>query len=184
MDSLRQEMLEAQKRRADLIKWKLLLVSALAATGLGLTNSPSVPYIELILCCIPFVCAYADVLCHHQGLIVIVIAEFIRSQAAKADDSDVAEYEKFALIVRQIPYKKGKISAYDLERRNLKWASIIFSASIAVYAVTQHKPTSVAIFISGISGVFLSIWVQRSYEIRRDKIRKISSQLGNQGKDV
>lgn len=179
MDSLRQEMLEAQKRRADLMKWKLLLVSALAATGLGLTNSPSVPYIELVLCCIPLVCAYVDVLCHHQGLIVIVIAEFIRSQAQiKADDSDVAKYEKFALIVRQIHYKKGTISAYDLERRNLKWASVIFSASIAVYAATQYKATSVAIFISGISGVFLSFWVQRSYEIRRDKIREISSQLG------
>ncbi len=180
MDSLRQEMIEAQKRRADIIKWKLVLVSVLAATGLGLTNSPSVPYIELVLCCIPFVCAYVDILCHHQGLIIIVIAEFIRSRAkTKADNSDIAEYEEFALRVRQISHGKGKISAYDLERRNLKWASILFSASIAVYAATQYKQTSVPIFISGISGVFLSLWVQRSYEIRRDKIREINSQLGN-----
>ena len=177
MDSLRQEILEAQKRRAELIKWKLLLVSTLAATGLGLTNSPSVPYVELVLCCIPFVCAYVDSLCYHQGLVLVVIGEFIRARAdARTDAQDITEYEKFSLKVRQISYRNGKISAYDLERLNLRWSSLIFSASMAIYAITQHRNTSVPILFSGTIGILLTLLIQSSYETRRDKIREISEQ--------
>jgi hypothetical protein len=70
MEILRQEIIEAQKIRAELNKWKLLIVSALTAVGLGLTESRSVPYAELVLCGIPFACAYVDLLHYHQGLII------------------------------------------------------------------------------------------------------------------
>jgi hypothetical protein len=175
MDSLRQEILEAQKRRADLIKWKLLLVSTLAATGLGLTNSPSVPYSELVLCCIPFVCAYVDSLCCHQALVINVIGEFIRTRSdSKTDTQDIIEYEKFALKVRQISYRKRKISAYDLERLNLRWSSLIFSALTAIYAIIQHRNTSIPIFISGAIGILLTLLIQSIYETRRNKIREVN----------
>ena len=52
MEKLGTELVEAQKARTDFIKWKLLLVSGLGAAGLGFTKSPSVPYADLILCCI------------------------------------------------------------------------------------------------------------------------------------
>jgi hypothetical protein len=68
MDSLRSELIETQKVRTDLIKWKLILVSVLAATGLGFTEIKSVPYAEVVLCCIPFVCAYVDLQCASLSL--------------------------------------------------------------------------------------------------------------------
>ena len=178
MKLLRQELNGAQQRQAELLRWKLLLVSALAATGLGLTNSPTVPHIELILCCIPFVCAYVDILYYDQSLIIIGIAEFTRSCLTPDDENlGLIEYEKFALSLREIPYKNKTIGAYDLNKINLKWASIIFSVAIAIYAATQyHKSTSIAIFISGIIGILLSFWVTRSYEIRVKQIRELGNQ--------
>lgn len=182
MDSLRQEILEAQNRRADLIKWKLLLVSALAATGLGLTNAPNIPYIELVLCCIPFVCAYVDSLCYHQALILVVIGEFIRSRAKsskenpeQSDFQDISQYEIFSLQVRELPYRNKTISAYDLEKINLKWSSLIFSTFLIIYSISQYSRLTYApIFVSGIIGIFLTIFIQKSYNIRRDKIRVVS----------
>ena len=176
MDSLRQEIQQSQQRRADLIKWKLVLVSVLGATGLGLTNSPNVPYAELVLCGIPFVCTYVDLLCQHHALNLVVIGEFIRSQESGSDIAEV-KYEKFSLAVRQIPLKKRMVSAYDLERINIIWSSIVFSASIVVYAAIQPKLTTIPIVLAGCFGVILSLWVQKMYRIRRDVVRRMSTQF-------
>ena len=178
MKLLRQELNGAQQRQAELLKWKLLLVSALAATGLGLTNSSTAPHIELVLCCIPFVCAYVDILYHDQSLIIIGIAEFTRScLTLGGENTDLIEYEKFALALRQMRYKRRTIGAYDLNKINLKWASILFSVSIIIYAFTQYnKATSIAIGISGIIGIFLSLWITGIYEIRVKRVRGLRNQ--------
>ena len=64
MEPLRNEIIESQKARTDLMKWKFILVSGLGAAGLGFTGKSDDSTIEhvtiLVLCCIPFVCAYVD----------------------------------------------------------------------------------------------------------------------------
>src|SRR2546421_9370237 len=67
------EIIEAQKIRSDLLKWKIIVVAALGATGLGLSTQ-SLAYTDLVLCCIPFVCAYLDLLCRHLSLRIRVIS--------------------------------------------------------------------------------------------------------------
>jgi hypothetical protein len=76
---LRQEHIDAQKKRVKLIQWKLVVVATLGATALGFTGSNAAPNSDLVLCCIPFVCCYADALIYHNGIISHVIGEFIRN---------------------------------------------------------------------------------------------------------
>ena len=62
----RTEIVEAQKGRTDLLKWKLILVAALGALGLGINGfskdaKPALS-LDLALCLIPLVCVYVDLL--------------------------------------------------------------------------------------------------------------------------
>ena len=78
------------------MKWKLLLVSGLGAAGLGFSEHSGTFRAELVLCCIPFVCAYVDLVCNHLSLRIRVIGKFISSTAI--EDNTIAcikEYEKF-----------------------------------------------------------------------------------------
>lgn len=98
MDTLRTEVVEAQKARNDFIKWKLLLVSGLGAAGLGFTRSLTLPNADLVLCCIPFVCAYVDLMCRHLSLRIVVIGEYIRSMdSEKREILNLIEYEKLQM---------------------------------------------------------------------------------------
>ena len=184
METLREELRDSQQVRTELIKWKLLLVSVLAATGLGLTDSPAVPYIQLVLCCIPFVCAYVDLLLYHETIKVHVISEFMRSKASSfADETNksLSEYEQFSWKLRELSDERGrKFSAFDLEPYVISWASIIFSIAVAAYGILQFaQPISRATIAAGIIGIILTIWVRRSYLSRRRAIRLFFEKSNN-----
>ena len=176
MEIMRQEIIEAQKTRTELNKWKLVIVSTLTAIGLGLTDLHSIPYAELVLCGIPFACAYVDLLHYHQGLIISVIGEFMRSNITDLTDetnSDLAKYEQYTWQMRKLSDKRGnKISVFDLERYAVSWSSTFLSMAIVVYAVIRYEQsTSIAIALSGLIGTMMIIWVRRSYQARRDALR-------------
>src|SRR6266545_2298754 len=77
MELLRQEVLEAEKARSDLLKWKSVLVAGLAAVALGLKDGGR-PH-RVILVGVPLVCVYVELLCHHLNLRIQLIASFMRS---------------------------------------------------------------------------------------------------------
>ncbi|MDM8524881.1 hypothetical protein QUF80_16045 [Desulfococcaceae bacterium HSG8] len=171
MDALRDEIISSQKSRFDLMKWKLVLVSTLSATGLGLKGSPTFPHVELILFCIPFVCVYIDLLCHHYALNTHVIGQFIRTSEGD-EDKNMIEYEMFAKSVRKLGNKK--ISAYDFERWALNWSSLFISFLIIIFSIYNKKLTSIAIAASGIMGILMTIIFQESYNVRRKKILELN----------
>lgn len=87
--SLRSEIVESIKIRADFLKWKMLLIAVLGAAALGLTsNNHGAPE---LLGFVPLVCAYADILCIHTDLRIFVIAKFLRD----GPDAASAHYERF-----------------------------------------------------------------------------------------
>lgn len=119
MDKLHEEKLESQKHRNELNRWKIIVVSTLSAIGLGLTGDISKDnqvFIspQLVLCLIPLLCAYIDLLYFHDGLIINVIASFVRLKSPREDSvsqtagnsSDdkllMVEYELFTKVVRKI----------------------------------------------------------------------------------
>jgi hypothetical protein len=78
MQTLREEILQAQRTRSDLLKWKLGLVGVIGSIGLGLAGSRVPTHADLVLCAIPFVCVYVDLLCRHLSLRMIVVGAFFR----------------------------------------------------------------------------------------------------------
>ena len=74
------------------LKWKLILVAALGAVGLGFSNRNTVvPNAYLVLLLIPLVCFYVDLLCKHMSLRIIVIGAFLQFGSKEED----AAYERF-----------------------------------------------------------------------------------------
>lgn len=177
MDILRQELIETQKARSELIKWKLLLVSALGATGLGFAKSDSNINVEVLLCCIPFVCAYVDSQYVNLSLRIMGIATFFRELAPHVGVSRaLSEYEKFMDLARgNIRESHVKLGRHSPQSWNVRTSSILFSGLIALYALAsfmfrQAKPNiwlALAMFLAGIGGVVFDLWLFRDSRTRR-----------------
>ncbi|OGD69619.1 hypothetical protein A3E89_01940 [Candidatus Campbellbacteria bacterium RIFCSPHIGHO2_12_FULL_35_10] len=80
VDPLRAEIIESQKARIDLLKYKLIAIAALGSIGLGLgSNRPE--NAPLILALIPLVCLYVDLLCYHNTMRILVIGQFFKKNS-------------------------------------------------------------------------------------------------------
>ena len=86
--------LEAQKTQAEFLKWKLIAVASVAAVALGFAGPEQrhVSGARMLVCLIPLICAYVDLLSLHIVVRIIVIAAFLR----KCNDA----YETFVYSVR------------------------------------------------------------------------------------
>lgn len=81
----REEIIDIEKSRVDLMKWKLILVGGFAAFGLE--------KLPAIIVLIPFICVYVDALCYQQNLKIFVISKFITQRRQRNLHMDV-EYEE------------------------------------------------------------------------------------------
>ena len=104
MEIYRQELIETQKARTALLKWKIGIVSVLAAVGLGImfenwTSSQR----GLLLCFIPLACLYVDMLHMSLGLRIRGIAMFFRKKAiyVNPETEHFRDYEQFMHDVRK-----------------------------------------------------------------------------------
>lgn len=106
-EKLPDEILEAQKTRSELLRWKLLLCAALGSAGLGLASGASASFIGL-LALIPLACTYVDLLCTNINLRMIFIG---RHLSAEGDP-----YELFVekhRIVYCLQMVQGKVQQMD-----------------------------------------------------------------------
>lgn len=139
MSGLRDEIIESEKIRSDLLKWKLIGVAGLGAAGLGLNEASQHIDSYLILPLIPPVCFYIDLLCRHTSLRILVIASFARSTADAEDHS----YECF---VKNLRSKAGAGSGdskgmiFALEDWALEWSTIALSVMIAGLGFLAQHP--------------------------------------------
>jgi len=158
ISKLPEEIRETQKSRSDLLKWKLVLVAILGATGFGLMDKASP--VPILLALIPLVCLYVDLLCTHFNLRQIVIGAFFRTVQRDA-------YESFVQINRK---------AFTLEDWALYWSTI---AACAVVALTGGCMLSAAGFLisnspwdrlvpgvligAGVLGILISLLTRRRF---------------------
>jgi hypothetical protein len=81
IEKLRDEIVESQKARTDLMKWKLILVAAVGAAAFGIGSNAATgsdpPFVLLAL--IPWICLYVDAICIHNDLRIMAIARFLRT---------------------------------------------------------------------------------------------------------
>ena len=160
------EIIESQKARSDLLKWKVVVVGALAATGLGLvkTRGPGQRYADLVLCAIPIIAAYIDLLCRHLSLRILVIGAYRRK--ARVRD----EYEDFAELARNR-------NAFQLEDAAVLFSSLLFSLALMATApplgLEPKLPHGWAVAVSGAAGVVFAVGSEIAYRMRKNAIDAI-----------
>jgi hypothetical protein len=157
MEILRQEIIEAQKIRAQFVQWKLTLVAVLAGVGLGFYPSIA-SHSTAVLILIPFVCVYVDVCVRHLNLRVLIIAEFLRSTRHGATEKYFAEYEDFCYTKRR---------AFKLEDLVFQWSSIFLSAFVATVPILFREEnanlSSLFFYVAGGGGIIVAILVEWFY---------------------
>jgi hypothetical protein len=164
LGQLATEVVEAQKIRADYLKWKIVVVAALFGTGLGLvkTEGNAQRYADLVLCVIPMMTAYVDTLCLHVTLRIAVIGAFRRNNLAP--DDPYREYEEFTASAR-------KRRVFWLDRVALVGSSEMFALALLFGPplIEPNLPHQGAIRVSGLIGVLLTAalfavfwWLQRT----------------------
>jgi len=127
---LRTEIIESQKARIDLLKFKLIAVAALGSVGLGLGEYHSwlQEGLDVILCIIPFVCIYIDFLCYHNTMRILVIGQFL---AFKNDG--------YEIYISELGGNNKKYNGagyyFELEDFSLEWSSVLLSALLSIYGV-------------------------------------------------
>lgn len=102
MEKLRDEILQSESVRTDLLKWKLALVGAIGAAGLGFAGSEDLGHADLVLCAIPPLCVYVDLLCLHLNLKMLVIGTFLRQWTAGETGNELRDYERFVEKARRM----------------------------------------------------------------------------------
>ena len=75
IEKLSDEILESQKTRTNLLRWKLIICAILGAAGLGLGEYSKSTYTLLAL--IPLACVYVDLLCANTNLRIILIGRYL-----------------------------------------------------------------------------------------------------------
>jgi hypothetical protein len=171
MDQLREEIMEAQQARADLLKWKLVIVAAVGGVGLGL--STSTPASPLVLILIPLACFYVDLLCQHLNLRIQLIAQFMRLVGYPNDDKDsplMSKYERYVLIMARSPE-----DVFRLESWALRWSTLALSALVGLYGVWlaiagPEAAVGAALIGFGAAGIPLANVTDRLYSERRTRI--------------
>ena len=78
MITLRTELIEAQKARSDLMKWKPLIVAGVGGAALGFSgNNDAAANAHFALAVLPLACAYVDLLCRSLSLRTKAVGLFI-----------------------------------------------------------------------------------------------------------
>jgi len=176
---LRSEIVETQKVRSDLLKWKLIITAVLGAAGLGLSKDLQITAeARYLLCLIPLVCQYVDMLCKNLNMRTYVISRYILSE------NRTKSYETFAQEARAMDkidfsweffwgYKKKKIDAYALEDIALQWSTRVLSTMVIILGFHFYPikngvldPSWWVFIVSGGGGLILSFITEYIYQRR------------------
>jgi hypothetical protein len=117
---LAEEILDAEKARTDLLRWKLFIVASLGAAGLGLMEKYAA--FPLLLALIPLVCLYVDLLCDNLNMRILVIAAYFRRCGNG--------YERFAADC-------GSKGVFKLEEWAILWSTVVLSFMIGLFGLSN-----------------------------------------------
>jgi len=171
---LRSEIVESEKARMDFLKWKLIAVAALGAIGLGFSKQDGYPLIAsaYVLCIIPFVCAYVDLLCYHNDIRILVIGKFLSHTGDP--------YEKYVEALGDTWKQKGSEQKekgveyfFEIENFVLFYSSVFLSLLIGVLGIIIWRFV-ILFLIVGLSGIGLQIYIRKYYKKRREALENIS----------
>jgi hypothetical protein len=188
MDKLREEILQAEQTRSDLLKLKLSLVGAIGALGLGFSGSGTFGHAELVLALVPLVCVYVDLLCRHLTLRIVVIGAFLRT-SMYGGRSGVDAFQAYEVFVQNQRWEepgdgprggRRRVSPFDLEDWALEYSTYLLSVGIflfgVLYALRAVKPAfSILFLLSGLVGMTATWLGRREYNKRCELMAAVQS---------
>ena len=144
-DPLRSEIVESQKSRADLVKWKIILLSTIGFGGLGLKEHNILNEPILVLCILPFVSIYVDMFCRQLALRAEAIGVFIQKapDIIKPGEDVLVVYENFFEAIRKSKTKvQNSIKVFStkmfyFEHWVLFGSTVFISASVFLFGVVK-----------------------------------------------
>jgi hypothetical protein len=120
--ALRTEIIDAQKQGAEMQRWKIIGSATIAALVLGLgggkTDSTATKVHVYVLCAIPPLCLFADMICAQIAIRIAVIAGYLRS---KEDD-----YERYVA-------QSAKHLAFKIEPLGSLFSTTLLCAFVALF---------------------------------------------------
>jgi len=159
-----EKLLEAQKARNELMKWKLILVAAIGSAGLGLLRPNEFNQLYLIIIIIPITSVYVDLLCRNLSLRSLKINIFASTYAdADNNESIDIKYHKF--------YQQRHVGT-SLESIALFWSTIFITIIITITGIllSEGKKIKLLFVFSGLLSLILTIFVERFYQYKKDHI--------------
>jgi hypothetical protein len=170
---LRQEIIESQKTQADFLKWKLIAVALLSSIALGFSG-PSTDSAKFLICLIPLLCGYVDLISLHLMIRIITIGVYLRASGSS--------YEEFAFKVRDT----SGANPFVFEPGALHGSSLIFNGLIIVLGVvlnwrsaTVKWPEMCATLyvIAGVLGLVWTMFLWFTYVLRVRQVKGLGEQL-------
>lgn len=165
METLRNELIESQKVRSDLLKWKLLIIAGVGGAALGFSSaSPGPRNAHLALAILPLACAYVDLLCRHLSLRNKAIGLFF--EHSFHSPSHLKQYEAFYAKLSSSAWKN-----YSLESLALLGLTVFISIAIIPIGIltgggedwSPYKWPTGLFYGSGLVGLVSAIGIQLWY---------------------
>ncbi|MDB5344083.1 MAG: hypothetical protein JWP89_2460 [Schlesneria sp.] len=165
---LREEIIESQKSQADFLKWKLISVAAVASASLGfsLPSNSATDSARLLLCLVPLICSYVDLISLHLMIRILTIGIFLKLSGN--------QYERFVFEVRKLSAANPFVfEAVALHGSSLVFNIIILGLGFGLQGPNWPQHLLMAYMVAGGLGVGATVllWVQyasRAKEVVRE----------------
>lgn len=183
IELLRTEIIESEKVQADFLKWKFILIATVGSVSLGFTSRGAYSNggVQTLLCVVPLLCAYVDLISLHIMGRVITIGKYLM---CTGDD-----YENFVFAVR------GRTGAnlYAFEAFALHGSSFVLNAillglgfflpervagsAVSATAFGWYRDVLDAYMIMGGAGLGVTALLIMVYEFRRDRVDRLANEF-------
>jgi hypothetical protein len=160
LEAFKNEIIEAEKDRNDLLKWKLILVAVLSAVSMDIgafatKTSQSVSYARFAVCLIPLVCVYVDLLCKHLQIRILVISKFFQDFESNSSDNSVSELFTFKDYERYCEHVRSVFSFEDWAQTGSTYFLCLLVICSALLYIDNVRDFCI-IVSSGIVGIILT----------------------------
>jgi len=192
IETLRNEIIESQKARTLLLERKLIIVATIGAIGLGTSvnfgdSSSGHRDLKIILCLIPFVCFYVDLLCKHLQMRMLVIGKyfrdiFIKNQASENINDKITQIGEYEVFCNKLRDNDGR-GIFGLEDWAQEGSTVLLSSLLVVYGLVhagikfyyhdldfQEILYVLAFFISGFFGILITRVLKKYYQRKVQRV--------------
>jgi len=165
-EKLRDEIIEFQKARADILRWKLIAIGGVGAAGLSLSASSGqgADGKYMVLAIIPFVAAYCDAVGRDFDLRIALIARFLWLK-----EGPFFQYESFVAGGRKYWWLVGLAANLGA---SLIACTLVFLVGCSPSVTGRTGGASTALMVSAVIGAVLVALVEVGYSQRLRNLRK------------